>query len=125
MAAFLKRRNKTDDIIPQFQTADHHRDRIAREEANLAAEEAKDDWKNKSKIEKQRLARIEMRRRKQARRGILSRKFWSLEMAAIFLVSCTAIVVLLFLLNHRSSRRRVLGHSETWKETFEEVLHIA
>lgn len=118
MSSFLTRRSKSGNLIPQFQTIDE-------KQARLAEEEAKDDWKNKSKIEKQRLARIEMRRRKKAQQGFFSLKFWSYEMAIIFSVSCTAIIVLLLLLNHRSARRAGLGHNETWKETFDEVMHMA
>lgn len=115
--AFIRRRT-TQDVLPRSESSDNAY--LAR----LAQEEARDDWRNKPRHEKVRLARIEMRRRKSEKEGILSRKFWTRDLFLLVAISVCSLLVLLYLLGHRSSRRKALGHSESWLETVEEVLGI-
>lgn len=117
---FLRRRTTTEDLIPQAESSDNTY--LAR----LAKEEALDDWRNKSRHEKLRLARIEMRRRKSEREGGLwSKKIWSKELLFLSALAFLTLLALLYLLHHRSLYRKRTGHEETWLNAVEDVLGLS
>lgn len=93
--------------------------------ARLAREEARDDWRNKPRHEKIRLAKIELRRRRSERSGVLRASSWRWELVLIVALAFTGALVLLLLLRHRASVRRRTGHGETWLETVEDVLGMS
>ena len=68
-----------------------------------AAQEAKNDWRQKSRSEKLRLAKAEHRRRKAGRR-LLGIK-WTPQVLFITFVGLASIVALVYLLSHSSAQK--------------------